>query len=234
MSDGRKKAGDPTNGSDFEEEESGGTLPPNPELEDALREAMEAVESGETAPPEAAAPEGDAAEAAEAGEPEEAEGDLAGELKKAQDRLLRLQADFENFRRRALSERRDIYQYGHENLVKDLLSTVDNFDRAIGHARESGGGDFEGFLQGVELVQREFLGILENHSVCEVEALGKAFDPSVHEAMAQLPDGSVAPNTVVEVLQKGFQLRDRLLRPARVIVAKAPEEDSEDEGEAAD
>jgi molecular chaperone GrpE len=231
VSEGRRKREDPTPESPQVEEESGGTLPPNPELEDALREAMEAVESGEPAPPEAAAPEADAAPA---GEPEEAEGDLAGALKKAQDRLLRLQADFENFRRRALSERRDIYQYGHENLVKDLLSTVDNFDRAIGHARESGGGDFESFLQGVDLVQREFLGILENHSVCEVEALGKAFDPAIHEAMAQLPDGSVAPNTVVEVLQKGFQLRDRLLRPARVIVAKAPEPDSEDGGEAAD
>jgi len=228
VSDGPKKAVGPTNGSNSEEEESVGTLPPNPELEDALREAMEAVEGGAKAP--LAPPEAEPAE----GEAEEAEGDLATALKQAQDRLLRLQADFENFRRRALAERHDLYQYGHENLVKDLLSTVDNFDRAIGHARESGGGDLESFLQGVELVRREFLGILENHSVSEVEALGEAFDPAVHEAMAQLPDGSVAPNTVVEVLQKGFQLRDRLLRPARVIVAKAPEEDSGDEGEAAD
>jgi len=196
------------------DEDSGPTLPVNPELEDALREAVESLESHE-------------AEAAEAD-------DIAAELAKSQDRLLRLQADFENFRRRALSERHDLYQYGHENLVKDLLLTVDNLDRAIGHARESGGGDLENFLQGVELVQREFLGILENHSVSEVEAFGKMFDPAVHEAMAQVPDGSVAPNTVTEVLQKGYQLRDRLLRPARVMVAKAPEAEKEATGEASD
>jgi molecular chaperone GrpE len=196
------------------DEDSGPKLPPNPELEDALRAAVESVESHE-----------EAAAGAD---------DIAGELAKSQDRLLRLQADFENFRRRALSERHDLYQYGHENFVKDLLLTVDNLDRAIGHARESGGGDLEDFLQGVELVQQQFLEILENHSVSEVEAVGKSFDPAVHEAMAQLPDGSVAPNTVTEVLQKGYQLRDHLLRPARVVVAKAPEADTEDTGEISD
>lgn len=197
-----------------DDEDSGPRLPVNPELEDALREAVESVESHQK---EAAG-----------------EVDLAAELAKTQDRLLRLQADFENFRRRALSERHDLYQYGHENLVKDLLLTVDNLDRAIGHARESGGGDLESFLQGVELVQREFLGILENHSVSEVEALGKAFDPAVHEAMAQVPDASVAPNTVTEVLQKGYQLREHLLRPARVMVAKAPEVEKAESGETSD
>jgi molecular chaperone GrpE len=211
------EANQKTDDSEFaaqDDEDSGLKLPVNPELEDALREAIESVESHE----------------------EEAAGadDIPGELAKSQDRLLRLQADFENFRRRSLSERHDLYQYGHENLVKDLLLTVDNLDRAIGHARESGGGDLEDFLQGVELVQQEFLGILENHSVSEVEAFGKLFDPAVHEAMAQVPDGSVAPNTVTEVLQKGYQLRDHLLRPARVMVAKAPEADNDDTGEISD
>jgi molecular chaperone GrpE len=224
-----KKKLDPNLGSLSEEEESVGSLPPNPELEDALRAAVEAVEDRpeepgeeEKEPSEVEAPGGEEAV------------DVAAELERTHHRLLRLQADFENFRRRSLAERRDIYKYGHENLVKDLLSTVDNLDRAIGHARESGGGDLESLLQGVELVQREFLGILENHSICEVEALGKAFDPALHEAMAQVPDGSVAPNTVIDVLQKGYQLRDRLLRPARVIVAKAPEADSGDSGDSGD
>jgi molecular chaperone GrpE len=211
VSEGRRKREDPTPESPQVEEESGGTLPPNPELEDALREAVEAVE-GHTDEFETGAPEG------------RAEQDPAAELERAQEQLIRLQADFENFRRRALAERHDIYQYGHENLVKDLLATVDNLDRAVGHARESGGGDLESLLQGVELVQRELVGILANHSVREVEALGKDFDPALHEALAQIPDGSVAPNTVTEVLQKGYQLRDRLLRPAGVVVAKAPDE----------
>jgi molecular chaperone GrpE len=196
------------------DDDSGPKLPPNPELEDALREAVESVEGREQG-------ESDAETVAE-------------ELATAQERLVRLQADFENFRRRSLSERHDLYQYGHENLVKDLLLTVDNLDRAIGHARESGGGDLESFLQGVELVQREFIGILEKHAVNEVEAIGKSFDPAVHEAMAQVPDGSVAPNTVTQVLQKGYQLRERLLRPARVMVAKVPEDDNENTGTASD
>jgi molecular chaperone GrpE len=224
----KKRAAD-ASGSAPQEEDSVGTLPPNPELEEALREAVESVQSR---------PERSEEEAKQ--EPEEgiSEGEEAPdplvELERTHDRLLRLQADFENFRRRALAERHDIYQYGHQNLVKDLLLTVDNLERAIGHARESGGGDLESFLQGIELVRREFLGILEAHSVREVEALGKAFDPALHEAMAQAADDSVAPNTVIDVLEKGYQLRDRLLRPARVIVAKAPEPDSEDGGEAAD
>jgi molecular chaperone GrpE len=215
-------------GSAPEEEDSAGSLPPNPELEEALREAAESVERE---------PQGEAEEAEQ--EPEEGASEVeealdpALELEKTQDRLLRLQADFENFRRRALAERRDIYQYGHQNLVKDLLLTVDNLERAIGHARESGGGDLESFLQGVELVQRELVGVLESHSVREIEALGTAFDPALHEAMAQAVDESVAPNTVIDVLEKGYLLRDRLLRPARVVVAKAPEPDSEDGGEAA-
>jgi molecular chaperone GrpE len=202
-------------------EESGRALPMDRELEDALREAADSV--GETR----SGGTGDDGETP--GGPE----DLAKELEQSRDRLLRLQADFENFRRRALAERRNLYQYGHENLVKDLLSTVDNLERAIGHARENGGGGLEDFLQGVELVQRELLATLSSHSVSEIEALGKAFDPALHEAMTLIPDGSVEPNTVIDVLQKGYVLRDRLLRPARVIVAKAPEADNQNDGEAA-
>ena len=81
----------------------------------------------------------------------------------------------------------------------------------------------ESLLQGVELVQRELLTALGKHGVVRIEAVGKPFDPALHEAMAQAPDGSVEPNTVTEELQKGYQLRDRLLRPSRVVVAKAPE-----------
>jgi molecular chaperone GrpE len=167
------------------EEASGGSLSPSAELEEALREAADAVDQAS----EPAAPAG--SEPGEDGE--QAPEGLVLELKQSQDRLLRLHADFENFRRRALKERTEAHQYGHQNLVKDLLPAVDNLDRAIDHARESGDGDLEGLLQGVE-------------------------------AMAQRPDGSVAPNTVIEELQKGYQLRDRLLRPTRVIVSRAPED----------
>jgi molecular chaperone GrpE len=205
-----------------EGDDLGRSIPTDPELEAALREAAAAVEDYADGKREPEDP-GDVLEA----EPI-AEGDalavvsrLREELVDAGDRLLRLQADFDNFRKRALKERQEALQYGSQNLFKDLLSVVDNLDRAIGHARESGGGDLESFLQGVELVRRELLGVFEKHHVTEIEALGKPFDPSLHEAMAQMESNTSPPGTVVDVLEKGFQLRDRLVRPARVIVAKA-------------
>jgi molecular chaperone GrpE len=197
--------------------ETGASLPENPELEEALREAAAAVDAYETADDES--PGDDAAEKL----PEE----VAAQLKASEDRLLRLQADFENFRRRATKEHTEANQYGHQNLVKDLLSTVDNLDRAIEHARQSGDGDLESLLQGVELVQREFMAALTRNGVTRIEAEGQPFDPAVHEAMAQTPDDSVAANTVIEEMQTGYKLRDRLLRPARVTVATAVEPESQ-------
>ena len=210
-----------------EPDDEGGSIPIDPELEAALREATESV-----ADPRASAPKGARAESGEGilesepvseGEAEAVASRMREELADTQDRLLRLQAEFENFRKRALRERQEAAQYGSQNLFKDLVSVVDNLERAIAHARESGGGDLASFLQGVELVQRELLSIFEKNHVTEIEALGKPFDPSLHEAMAQVESGAVPPNTVIDVLQKGFQLRDRLVRPSRVIVAKAAE-----------
>jgi molecular chaperone GrpE len=199
-------------------EEAEGSLGANPELEEALREAAEAVD--ETGAVRLLDVNGDESYDEELGRMRE-------ELIQANDKFLRLQADFENFRRRAAKEKEELARFGHENLVKDLLSTVDNLDRAIDHAQLSDGGDLESLLQGVELLQREFYGILATHDVSEVVAEGQVFDPAVHEAMAQVPNDTVAPNTVLEVLQKGFQLRGRLLRPSRVVVAKAAEEAEE-------
>lgn len=192
-------------------EESAGTLAPSPELEEALREAAEAVD--------ARSPAREASREAPAG-PTPREAELAAELEAARERYLRLHADFENFRRRAARERLEAEQYGHQNLVKDLLTAVDNLERAVDHARRSGGADLESLLQGVELVRRDLVTALGKHGVAAIEAKGRFFDPALHEAMAQVPDDSVAPNTVIEELQRGYVLRDRLLRPARVIVSR--------------
>jgi len=191
-------------------EESAGTISASRELEEALREAAEAVEGRERARTEAPAQQ--------APSPREAE--LSTDLEATRDRCLRLQADLENFRRRAAKERLEAEQYGHQNLVKDLLTAVDNLDRAIEHARRSDGADLESLLQGVELVRRDLVTALVKHGVAAIEATGRPFDPARHEAMAQAPDDSVAPNTVIEELQRGYVLRDRLLRPARVIVSR--------------
>lgn len=222
MTPGRKRDEDPRDPRDAEgweslaEEASEGRLSPSAELEAALAEAAASVPD-----------ERERRKAAESrGEQERERAEtLERELAETRDQLLRLRADFDNFRKRALREHQEAYHYGHQNLVKDLLPSVDNLDRAIDHARTSGSGDLEQLLQGVELVRRELLAALGQHGVSEIEAERKPFDPAVHEAMGQRPDASVAPNTVVEVLQKGFLLRDRLLRPSRVIVARAPDEE---------
>jgi len=199
-------------------DDEGGSIPIDPELEAALREATESVADPR---PKAAAGERILETEPVSGEGEAVVAQLREALAETQDRLLRLQAEFENFRKRALRERQEAAQYGSQNLFKDLVSVVADLVRAIAHARESGGGDLASFLQGVELVQRELLSIFEKNHVTEIEALGKPFDPSLHEAMAQVESGAVPPNTVIDVLQKGFQLRDRLVRASRVIVAKA-------------
>jgi molecular chaperone GrpE len=196
-------------------EESETTLAVNPELEAALREASEAIdEEGHVKGPEEPMP-------SEEFSGEEIER-MAGQLVENRDKYVRLLADFDNFRRRAHKDRQDVIEFGHENLVKDLLSTVDNLDRAIEHAHQNDGGDLGSLLQGVELVQRELYAVLAQHEVHVIDAVGSEFDPSLHEAMAQVQDDSVSPNTVIEVLQTGYRLRDRLLRPARVVVAKPP------------
>jgi molecular chaperone GrpE len=208
-------------------EDSGGTLAPSPELAEALREAAEAIPDPKARQPAAGSPESAAAESRIE--------DLSAELVETKDRLIRLQADFENYRRRAQREREEAVRYGSQNLFKDLLTTVDNLERAIDHARMGGGADLENLLQGVELVQKGLVGLMSTHGVEEIDALGKPFDPALHEAMAQAPDASQAPNTVLEVLQKGYKLRDRLLRPARVIISRPPDATAEgSEGEATD
>ena len=205
------------------EEASEGVLTPNEELERALREATEAVEARESSRVRPHSPrrvaQGDPRAPPKARRPSwrpSGRNSRRGKIAS-----VRLQADFENFRRRTLKEREEAYQYGHQNLVKDLLPTVDNLERAIEHARKSGREDLDGLLQGIDLVQRELMGVLAKHGVTEIDALGQAFDPSIHEALAQVEDPTVPANTVVQVFQKGYRLRDRLLRPAQVVVSRA-------------
>ena len=202
----------------FAEEASEGSLGPSSELEAAMREA---AASHDARAAERATQKSGAGGAAQ----EELEAALAlaqRELAELKDRHLRLAADFENSRRRGLREREEALLYGHQNVVKELLPSVDNLERAIDHARQGGEGSQEGLLEGVELVLREIFAVLARHGVVAIEAQGQPFDPALHEAMAQLPDETVPANTVVQVFQPGYQLRGRLLRPARVVVSKPP------------
>ena len=219
-------------GSGAAEEAAGGTLEMGAELEAALREAEASVGARQAAGGAEREPRPDAkpdavetlihaykAECEKLGRELEA---AQAELASHKDRFLRTAADLDNLRRRQLKERQEALQYGHENLVKDLLNTVDNLERAVDHAKGSDAKDLVALLQGVELAQRELTSVLGKHGVAVIEAEGVTFDPNVHEAIAQIEEGSVAPGSVARVYQKGYRLRDRLLRPARVVVAVAP------------
>ncbi len=142
-----------------------------------------------------------------------------GEAKANYDRFVRQTAELENFKKRVSRERDDGIRFANEVLIKDLLPVVDNLERAVAHA--SGGGNGKPLVEGVEMVLKGFLDVLCKHGVSPIVALGHSFDPSKHEAMAQLDSENSEPNSVIGEHQKGYLYRERLLRPALVTVAKA-------------
>jgi molecular chaperone GrpE len=143
------------------------------------------------------------------------------EAKKNYDRFLRQVAELENLKRRSAREREEVSRFANESLIKDLLSVVDNLERAVAHA--SGGGNGKPIVEGVEMVLKGLLDVLAKHGVTQISAIGQPFDPAKHEAIAQVESATAEPNSVVEELHPGYMLRDRLLRPALVSVAKASE-----------
>ena len=130
------------------------------------------------------------------------------------DRYVRLLADFENFRRRSEREKADFYKYAMSGVLKDLLPVLDNFDRALDHAEQ--GDDFH---KGVLLIYKQLFDLLQRHGLKPSDESGVPFDPNIHEAVVREEDSSVPSHTVTAVLQKGYFLHDRLLRPAMVKVA---------------
>ena len=143
------------------------------------------------------------------------------EARETHDRFLRQTAEVENFKKRMAREKGDAIRYANEELVRDLLPILDNLERAVEHAR--GGGNGKPILDGVEMVLKGFLEILSKHGMTQVSASGEIFDPEKHEAIAKVESETHKPNTVVEEHHKGYYLRDRLLRPSLVSVAKSPE-----------
>ena len=143
------------------------------------------------------------------------------EAKNNYDRYVRQVAETENFKKRSLRERDDAIRFANETLLKDLLPVIDNLERAIAHA--AGGENGKPLVDGVEMVLKGFLDVLSKFGVSPIAAVGQPFDPSKHEAMAQVASDAHEPNTVVAELHRGYMLRDRLLRAALVSVAKASE-----------
>ena len=140
------------------------------------------------------------------------------------DKLLRLLAEMENLRRRTEREIADARTYGISNFARDVIAVADNMDRALSQLDadlwEKADAGTKALLDGVELTERELLKVLEKHGVKKFEPLGEKFDPNLHQAMYEVPDPSRPAGTVAQVVQPGYMIGERVLRPALVAIAK--------------
>ena len=151
---------------------------------------------------------------------------LEAEKAELKDRLLRVMADMENLRRRTEREVADARAYGVTALARDMLSTADNLRRAVEsvppEARASGDANLKALIDGVELTERDLLKSLERHKVKPIEPLGLKFDPNMHQAIFEAPDAAHAKGFVMTVVQSGYAIGERVLRPALVGVSSGP------------
>lgn len=174
-------------------------LPPEPEGGDEFNATEAATEP--------------AAASAAAEEPE-------AEIARVRDQLLRTAADFDNFRKRSRKEIIDADRHGREQLLRDLLPVFDNLERAAAHTETA--TDVQSLADGIQMVMRQFLDTLSKLGIERIESVGKPFDPAVHEAIQHMESAEYPPGSVMAEVQAGYRLGDKLVRPAMVVVAKAP------------
>lgn len=145
---------------------------------------------------------------------------LMAELEKSKDAALRARADLDNYRKRVAREKEDAIRYANNSLLESLLPILDNFELGLDAARNT--PEAAGIIQGLQMVRKQLEDFLRDHGVEIVHAEGTPFDPNLHEAVAHEPDSNVKEGTVIRQLRKGFKLKDRLIRPASVVVSKGP------------
>lgn len=150
---------------------------------------------------------------------------LEAELKQSKEqaedyysRLQRLQAEFDNFRKRSQKEKEDTLKYASERIIEAMLPVLDNFERAVASSQSS--QDFKAFSQGVEMILKQMKSGLEKEGLTPIEAVGQPFDPKLHDAVLQVDSEDYPENTVVEELQIGYYLKDKVLRPSMVKVSR--------------
>jgi molecular chaperone GrpE len=143
------------------------------------------------------------------------------------DRLLRVSAEFDNYKKRSAREMEEFRKFANQSLIKEMLSVVDNLELAMNSTNNHESID-KGLLQGLDMTHKEILKVFEKFNVKPIDAKGQPFDPAFHEAVMQEETDEVEKNTVVNELQKGYMIHDRLLRPSMVVVAK-PKEKKDDE-----
>ncbi|MBB3017485.1 molecular chaperone GrpE [Microvirga lupini] len=184
----------------------------NPNDTENQNAAPQAEPANDAAPEAASAPEADPIAVLEA------------EKADLKDKLLRLMADMENLRRRTEREMADARTYAVANFARDMLNVADNIRRAIEsvpeEASKSAEGAFKGLIEGIDLTERDLLKNLERHGVKKLDPQGQKFDPNLHQAMFEIPNAEVPNGTVLQVVQSGFVIGDRVLRPALVGVSK--------------
>lgn len=146
------------------------------------------------------------------------------EIKENHDRLLRLAADFDNYKKRSGKEKEEWTKFANEDLLRAILPFVDNLERAVNHAQKV--SDTGVLIEGLRLTLQQLLQSLNKFGLSTFESIGKPFDPTVHEAMLVVETDQQEPNHVMEEFQKGYFLKDRLLRPATVSVSKTPEKEA--------
>ena len=150
---------------------------------------------------------------------------LEQEKNELADRLLRTMAEFDNYRKRVTREKEGLVKYGIERIALEILPVVDNFERALEPSQQA--TDVDPVIDGLKMILKQLVTALEKFEIKPFNSIGEQFSPEIHEAMAQQEHPDHADNTVIEQLQKGYMLGKKMLRPARVIVSRAPAEPDE-------
>jgi molecular chaperone GrpE len=203
--------------------------------DDAIQEALESVDRKDGAPVEEETVVEVKVESG--GEEAEAGSDLAQELEKARaeakeakERMLRVAADADNTRKRAIKERDEAIKFGQEGLMRDLLTALDNLERTLNHIPDDNEDQVvAGLRQGLSMVLKQFQDTLARYNLIGFSSVGEEFDPSRHEALSKKESNDAPPGTILEEMHRGYMLHDRLLRAALVIVACEPGECAADD-----
>ena len=147
------------------------------------------------------------------------------ELAEQKDNNIRLQAETDNFKKRLSRDKQDSIQYANERLLKELISIVDNFERALEDSSE----DTKSLKDGLEMILKQFNSFLEKEKVEPIKAVGEKFDPEIHEALSSKESDDLEENTIVSQFTKGYRINNRVLRPSQVIISKKPSPESGNE-----
>lgn len=180
--------------------------------------ASEAQEAAADVPGEGAPSDANEKESPVSNETDQAQlEELRKQIEELQNRLLRVQADYDNFRRRTRQEKEDLHKYAAADVIENLLPVLDNFDRALVTAE--GGNDYDALLKGIDMIFRQFRQVLEQLGLSAMDAVGQPFNPEFHEAVMKVEDSDQEEGIVLEELQKGYMFKDKVLRPAMVKVS---------------